>query len=349
MNPKPTTRQPSRTGVLIRMAGVGLAILGASCLVCAGQSKVHLLSGETHECRVREYVNGAFIIELPNGMRATVRQESIIRIEFAASDVPSGLPEEFGLGGEAVPPPPVVPPGSEVLTTNATRLVLASQWQSRLGRGNLSLGDTARLLSRCGTPQIDLVGKNIALWGDLPYLMPVREAKKALGLGISTRSSMTCPAFPPDSFFFHEFSGNFEDGFNRLYLITDYADQVVGLQWQDNTSKGERWFPHPDSYSADWNLYNFVNNRRKANANWLVGGYVCRGRQTILGHPPRGGQDAAGETGVNEGVIRVDSELFSVTRDQWNYLADDKSKERVRLLLAQPVVDLMLYVAQQAR
>ena len=115
--------------------------------------------------------------------------------------------------------------------------------------------------------------------------------------------------------------------------------------------QGERWFPHPESYSADWNLYNFVNNRRKANANWLVGGYVCRGDQVILGHPPRGDQNGAGETGtgVSAGVIRVDSELFSVSRDQWNYLTDDKSRERVRLLLAQPVVDLMLYVAQQAR
>ncbi len=349
MNPEPIKKQPSHTVAFIRMAGVGLAIFAAAHSVHAEQSKVHLLSGETHECRVREYVNGAFIIELPNGMRTAVRQENIVRIEFATSDLPSGLPAEFGLGGEAVAAPPVVAAAPEGIATNASRLVLASQWHSRLGRGSLSLGDTARLLSRCGTPQIDLVGKDIALWGGITYLMPVQEAKKILGLGISTRSSMTCPAFPPDSFFFHEFSGNFEEGFNRLYLITDYADQVEGLQWQDNVSKGERWFPHPDSYSADRNLYNFVNNRRKANANWLVGCYVCRGSQAILGHPPRGGQNAAGETGVGAGVIRVDSELFSVTRDQWNYLTDEKSRERVRLVLAQPVVDLMLYVVQQAR
>ena len=340
-----------KTKALARFVWLGLIVFAWSGSTGFGQSILSFQTGETRRCRVLEYANGAFVVELPDGSRRTVQQENIARIQFE-SPISESLPSEFGLADETAPAASAPTPAVSTITTNSSRLVLVSQWQSRLGRGNLSLGDAAHLLSKCGTPQVDLVGKNIAVWNNITYLMPVQEAKKRLNLGISTRSAMTCAAFPPDSFFFHEFSGNYEDGFKRLYLITDYADQVVGVQLQDNTSKAERWFPYTGSYSADWGLYNFVNNRKKANSNWMVGVYVCKGGQAIMGYPPSQvmmQQAAAGQAGANEGVIRVDTELFSITRDRYNILTDEKSRERVRLLLAQPVVDLMLYVVQQAR
>ena len=162
---------------------------------------------------------------------------------------------------------------------------------------------------------------------------------------------MTCAAFAPNSFFYHAFSGSFDEGFNRMYLVTDFADQVVGVQWQDNVSQDRRWFPYSDSYSQEWSQYNFVGDRRKGNPNWLVGFYVCQGSKAILGYPPRSGtrdENIYGATGVNEGVVRVDSDLFSVSKDRWNITSDEKSRERNRLLLAQPIVDLMLYIVQKS-
>jgi len=223
----------------------------------------------------------------------------------------------------------------------------------RLGRGGTSHRDTARLLTGCGTPQVDLDGKAIDLWGPITYLMPLDDARQALSLKTSRKAPVTSSVFPPNSFFFHEFSGNFEDGFTKMFLVTDVADQIVAVQFQDNSSRPERWFPeYNNNYSTEWSLFNFLSDGKKANSNWQIGYYVCQGGKAVMGYPPRGGSIhplSGGPTGVNEGVIRVDSDLFSLTRDRWNIVTDAKSRQRVRIYLPQPVVDLMLYVAQEVR
>jgi len=329
--------------------GVAFLLMGLlwGGIPCQGQSIVHFRSGPKYECKILEYNNGVFFIELPDGTRKKAGEDYITRIQFVTT-TPDTLPAEFGLGD--VPNPNSPPPKPAVRIRNSLRLKLASNWQARLPRGDLALGDTARLLSKCGTPQIDLAGQAITLWGKITYLMPLRKAKKILSLGPSSKDPIQCASFPPRSFFFHVFNGSFEDGFKRLFLITDMADQIVGVQLQDNSSRTERWFPYPQSYSADWSLYNFVQDRKKAKRNWEVGFYVCKGSQRIMGYPP-GGAPMNGETGVNKGVVRIDSDLFSIARDRYNYIniTRSKSRERVRLILAQPIVDLMLYVVQKSR
>lgn len=354
--------------IIFSHSGAGLlTALMFLCLIafCSAQSIVTLKSGRTIECTIIEYANGIFHVQMPDGSRRVTSQDNIARIQFNTPSA-DALPPEFGLSDAPVhtpptnqeyefpapltPAPAITPQITPAKTTS--QLKLASNWQLRLARGNLALKDTARLLARCGTPQIDLLGKEITIWGKVTYLMPMNEARKLLGLGISSRSALTCAAFAPNSFFYHAFSGRYEDGFNRMYIITDFADQVVGIQWQDNSSQDKRWFPYSDSYSQEWSQYNFVDDRRKGNPNWLIGFYVCQGNKAILGYPPRTStrdENIYGQTGVNTGVVRIDSDLFSITKDRWDMTRDEKSRERNRLLLAQPIVDLMLYIVQQSR
>ena len=69
-----------------------------------------------------------------------------------------------------------------------------------------------------------------------------------------------------------------------------------------------------------------------------------------MGYPPgSAAMGTLGSTGVSEGIIRIDSELFSIRRNRYNLIEDSKSRERVRLYLPQPIVDLMLYIIQQSR
>jgi hypothetical protein len=331
-----------------RSAGMAFLLALGLGLPCPGQHQVTLKSGSMHECRIVGFADGIFTIEFPDGTRRQASQANIASIQFEGG-APSPLPPEFGLID--APVPESAPPAPAARPAPTSRLKLASNWESRLGRGNLSIGDAARLLSKCGTPQIDLEGKATVIWGNLTYLMPLQEARKILNLGMSQKTPMTCAALPPSSFFHYAFSGNFEDGFNRLYLITDFADQIVGVQLQDNTSRAERWLPpYTDAYSAEWSLYNFANDRRKANPDWLIGFYVCAGSRTIMGYPPRGGpMNPSTDTGVGEGVVRVDSDLVSVNYDRYHFITETKSRERNRLLVAQPVVDLMLYIGQKSR
>jgi hypothetical protein len=342
-----------------------LALL-AAVLACRGQSTIHFKSGAKHEGEILAFENGIFTVRLANGVRAQTRQENIYKIEFASPRT-KAIPPEFdvvapagsasaasGASSESIAPARVAPlPEPAARSAPERSLTLGSHWQMRLGRGNISHKDTARILSNCGTPQIDLEGKAIDLWGEIEYLMPLNDARQALGLGTSKKSSVTSSVFPPNSLFQHEFPGNFEDGFTRLYLVTDTADQIVAIQLQDNSSREERWFPDVgNNYSTEWSLFNFLGDGKKANPNWQIGFHVCQGSKRVFGYPPRANAynpAGLGPTGVNEGVVRVDSDLYSMTRDRWNMVTDAKSRQRVRIYLPQPLVDLMLYVSQQVR
>jgi len=308
------------------------------------QSILHLKSGATHECTVLEYNQGVFTIELPNGKKKQAKQEVIDRIIFEAM-VPEVLDAEFGLQDVPRPKPPVSKPKRAPRPKKTAELKLASNWEIRFERDDIAIRDTARLLSKCGTPQVNLKGTNIVIWEQVTYLMPLREAKKALGLTRETKKPLECAIFPPRSFFSHAFKGNFDDGFDQLFLITDFQDQVVGVQLQSNNSRTERWFPHYTSnYSTEWSLYNFVQGLKKSNPKWEVGVLVSRNDQSIIGHPP-----LDRTVMVNPGIIRIDSDLFTITRDRFGLIRSQKSRARTSLLLAQPIVDLMLYIVQNSQ
>lgn len=340
-----------------------LLMLGLSATAW-GQHRITFKSGVVHECSIVGFENGIFTVQLANGVKASTSQANITRIEFDVVQLPS-VPPEFSRVETtapapatpaapvprpvvAPPPPPKPPPAAP--PRPGIHLTMASHWQHRLGRGTIAHRDAARLLAKCGSPKLDPRWKDITLWGKVTYLMPVEEAKALLGLGRSSRKNLSCALFPPSSFFAHEFSGHFEDGMTRLTLLTDFDDQVVAVQLSDSTTRPDRWLRYPDAYSADWSLYNLVYDGRKGNSTWEVGFYVARGTQRIRGYPPGSpGMVVNQPVEGNEGVIRIDSDLYSFKKNQWGLVEEERSRERVRLLLAQPVVDLMLYIIQQSR
>jgi hypothetical protein len=342
---------------------VVLLLLGLTVPVW-GQHRITFTSGAVHECKILGFENGIFTVQLANGTKASTSQANITRIEFDVVKS-SALPPEFNQVEAAAPapvpstapvvrpavtptpspkPPPAAPPRPGI------ELTMTSHWQHRLGRSTIAHRDAARLLAKCGSPKLDLGWQNITLWGKVKYLMPVEEAKALLGLGLSSKKNLSCPLFPPSSFFAHEFSGNFEDGMTRLTLVTDFASQVVAVQLSDNTTRPDRWLRYSDAYSTEWSLYNLVNDGRKGNSTWEIGFFLARGTERILGYPP-GSQSMIVNQPVegNEGVIRIDSDLFSIKKNQWGLVEEQRSRERARLFLAQPVVDLMLYIIQQSR
>ncbi len=350
-----------RRGLLIGLV-TGLVSLGAAG-PASGQHRITFKNGVVHECKILGFENGIFTVELSNGVKASTSQANVARIEFdvgAATPVPpefSRVAPSVPAAVPAPPPRPVAEPPPAIKKPPprgpprpGMELTLASHWQHRLGRGNTAHRDAGRLLAGCGTPQVDLGWKDITLWGKVTYLMPVEEAKTLLGLGISTKKALSCSLFPPSSFFAHEFSGHFEDGMTLLTMVTDFAGQVVAVQLSDGMTRTERWMPQSTAYSTEWSLYNFVDDARKANSHWEIGFHVAKGPQRVTGYPPSDTRViSTGPVDNNEGVIRIDSDLFSVKKNQWGLVEESRSRERVRLLVAQPVVDLMLYVIQQSR
>ncbi|PYJ52490.1 MAG: hypothetical protein DME87_00045 [Verrucomicrobia bacterium] len=79
-------------------------------------------------------------------------------------------------------------------------------------------------------------------------------------MGYKAVSNRKMPWYAPrDSFSSYAFDGSFDGEYNRLYLVTDCADQVASIRLvcEKPTRSGS-------GASTDWYCYNFVNYRVKA-------------------------------------------------------------------------------------
>ena len=121
------------------------------------------------------------------------------------------------------------------------------------------------LLSPHCTPDVDFSGYGINIYNGVRYLMDSEEAASILGVRthIPSHVRLATPGFPRNSLYYVAYDGNFEQHFNRLYLVTDGAKQVVCVQLVNE---------HPRSgceSAGNWSTYNFINTRLRASP--LVG------------------------------------------------------------------------------
>ena len=158
---------------------MALAALPGLAAAAGVPSLIHFKSGATYEGEILGFENGIFTVRLANGTRAQTLQENIQKIEFAAPPA-RAVPPEFNViappVAAPVAPPPAPPPAPASVVpaapakraAPATSLVMGSHWQMRLGRGSASHRDVARLLSACGSPQVDLAATAIDRGGAIP-------------------------------------------------------------------------------------------------------------------------------------------------------------------------------------
>lgn len=123
--------------------------------------------------------------------------------------------------------------------------------------------DLQRLFSPHARPSPDLNWPNeVMMSDDIPYLCPLRLAESRLHVAgkMSSRTLIACPGFPRGSIFYRSYDGNFEGHYNRMYIVTDAADQLVSVELVDESPKQDWSIP----WRNDWFCYNFVNYRVKA-------------------------------------------------------------------------------------
>jgi len=129
--------------------------------------------------------------------------------------------------------------------------------------------ELASLLSPMVSPSDRLTGsKDVPIYGNVHFLMPLEEAKAALGLPSrpAPRAGIVAPGFPKDSLVAYAFDA--PNGiYNKLYLITDRADQVVSILLMAEKP--------PQVYLQSGNatgnrVYNFVMGKVSASTNIKV-------------------------------------------------------------------------------
>lgn len=223
--------------------------------------------------------------------------------------------------------PPTRP---SVAPRNAVELGLASHWQIQSKSGNNLATDLSRLLEDVAKPQVNLAAQqNYILYKDLYYLMPIDAALRQCNQNKVAPTAVNTPGLPAGSFRAYSFDIADDKRFRRLTLVSDIKNQLVAVQLNDSGQK-EPWLYgyfedaiNKITYSEDMKLFDVVNASVKGSSNWRVGAVMVAG---------------------TNGVVSINTELVSGSRE-----TEIKSRERVRLLLPQPVANLCAWLLQNRK
>ena len=180
---------------------------------------------------------------------------NIVQFEPASTQQPESTP------ATSASPPPRPPPSVQQPTVS-----LGMGWDSPMQGGDITMRELQSLLSPHCTPGVDLGGYGINIYNGVRYLMDSDEAARVLGVRgrIPSTARLATPGFPRNTLSYIAYDGNFEEHFNRVYLVTDAANKVVCVQLVDE---------HPRSGGTpggNWNTYNFINTRLRARPSVAV-------------------------------------------------------------------------------
>ena len=137
------------------------------------------------------------------------------------------------------------------------------------------LGRTALQQSPCQPQLLPTFGDGVRFFDDR-YLCPIQEFTKQFeGVksfrGKRARVPVGMPGFPNKSIFYHAFDGDFfkwgvtGDRYNRMFILTDSWDQVVGVQFTCESPKQVI-----EGSDSGIGIYNLVQFRRKASPTYKV-------------------------------------------------------------------------------
>ncbi len=205
-------------------------------------------------------------------------------------------------------------------------IFLEKGWDTSMSDGVTTMKELKSLLSSGSSPAPNTApAPEISIFGNVTYLMPLKDAIAALGLTqqVASKAQVACPGFPYHSLRTYSFNGNFDGGFNTLCMLADEVNQVVAIQFVTATPEKVRIeAPHTNK---KWVTFDFANTRVKA----LSIADVYHGVES-------GGR--GGTRGGTRGVVRIDSLLR----------VDGKAVNATRIYLPRPMVELILYRISKA-
>ncbi len=223
-------------------------------------------------------------------------QVAVVAEAGAAGDtdspaMPADAKKDGATPGSPAPGSPATPPAAAPAapaaaqkqpSAPARKIALAAGWDSPAQSGEMTRKDLATVFAGHGKASDGAAGDAaIRVYADIPYLAPLAEAKKRLKLEgmTSTKTKVTCPGLPIGSFSSNSFSGVFEGGYNRLCLITDLADQLVSVQFVEDTPR-QRSKEVTDLFG--FHTYNFVSARTKGTDNLIIKHEIVEGTPGVV-------------------------------------------------------------------
>ena len=152
-------------------------------------------------------------------------------------------------------------------------LVLGPFWNRSTRSGRTAQKELQALFEPYADAGVDLEpAPGLMLCRGVTYLMPMEEAVAALDATreSNTRLQVETPGIPERSFYYYTCTGEFEDRFQTVLLVTDAEDRVVAVQFMRDAEDNDRQAFGPYMSQA-WRLYDLVQNRQKASSDGQVG------------------------------------------------------------------------------
>lgn len=205
-------------------------------------------------------------------------------------------------------------------------LRLSSSWDDPYGGKTKTQDDLKRLFGKVKKGGLDTKAyPNLELVPGIRYLMPLEDALKVIGGQVESRNGISTPGFPDRSLFSVAVSGNFGQGFNRMFLVLDTKSQVVSVQFLDQSPGGPDRGPGNGMANSQvvvkqfkgWSTYNFINLNKKSSTS----------------------------ASVTMGIKKVGRKNPAVYQVNCKFLSRGQIKERVRWFVPQPIVDVIHHCA----
>ena len=257
-------------------------------------------------------------------MLADIRHSMLIDTSTTASPAPVVSAPPAPAAPAPAAAPSNAPPAEPSTSPSWPSVSLSPLWNSKLTGSDLMWSELYELLSPYGKAGVVLAGDpSTVLFGQIKFLMPVKEAAKLLNATLTPARMIDCPGLPSHSFSYYVIDGAFEGGFNKFLLIVDTADRVVGVQLV-NDHPESIWLD-PMKFTDSWHSHNFIQSRAKGNKKWKIA-YRVR---------------------YQEKVTNIDSELVAFDERAMGQLG--KPREQVSLILPHQIVNLILYRIEKGR
>ena len=212
-------------------------------------------------------------------------------------------------------------------------IVLKKGWDSAMSDGVATMKELRDLLSGFAKAAPNTgPAPDIEIYKGIRYLMPLKDAVKTLGLGqeVNSKLMVACPGFPFNSLFGFSFHGNFDGGFDTVYIVTDGARQVVAVEFTNVSVKKTNIVARQST--KGWVTFDFINTRIKGQTDAAV----------------RHSTDQVGK------VLKIDSVFVNPTKSNkpgsseygapsYAYEYGVQFMHPTRLYLPQPLAELILY------
>jgi len=251
--------------------------------------------------------------------------------------------------GETAPAPEPAP--GAAAPPSGSALILNPMWKRPpIGVRRTCEELTALLQTACDAKSDLSAHPDLKLYGEITYLMPAAQVAVKLSKGLGIRRAIACDAFPKDCFFSVTVDGYTGDGFTKFLLVTDYANQVVGVALvnenvTDATSTTSTYATGGYRYRAkgqdrEWTIYDFIRGGTKGSKQTCITHETKTGGETVQLTTRLLGWKGTG------GTYHERSQGNSPCDTGYAYGWTPQAKETVCLILAKPVAEFLLDTAR---